>query len=257
MSPTWGDLSYQNRYGKKPAKPQAGAQHFGDLANKNRYGTPYGQTPATPKPSAASQTPPAAPSAGSGLPLDPTYQATIGGLQHKRDDLLSQYAGQRPKVLADYGYTASGYDAQGNPLGLSFDPNNPFSRAALAKRTADQVKSGTQNSMAARGQLYSGALDQAQAGNEFAYQQGSDALQKALVEALTGIASGERGAKTDYESASGQALGDSVGRAQSTTPTPPPAAAAAGFTSKAGRDSKGNPGVWHTYPGGRKVFVRK
>jgi hypothetical protein len=220
----WGDLSYKNRYGKP--KPQTGAQSWGDLSYQNRYGQPYGQTPApASKPAAAPVGPAAVSTSGSGLPLDPAYDAAIGGLQHKRDDALAQYAGQRPKVLADYGYTASGYDAQGNPLGLAFDPNNPFSRAALAKRTADQVKQGTQNSMASRGQLYSGALDQAQTGNEFRYQQGSDALQKALVEALGGIAQGERGAKTDYEIGAGQALGESVGRAQSTTPSPPPAAA--------------------------------
>jgi hypothetical protein len=235
---TWGDPATQRAVAT--ARKSAKTYNWGTPTQKNTsYVTGQPNTKAP-------QTPPAASSGGSGLPLDPTYQATIGGLQHKRDDALAQYAGQRPKVLADYGYTASGYDAQGNPLGLAFDPNNPFSRAALAKRTADQVKAGTQNSMASRGQLYSGALEQAQAGNEFNYQQGSDALQKALVGALGGIAAGERGAKTDYELGAGQALGESVGRAQNAPPTPPPAAAAPAGRPNAG----GNP-----YPPGTSEWA--
>jgi hypothetical protein len=198
---------------------------WGDLANKNRWGQPTkpkNQSYVTGQPNTVAPPPPAAKSPDTGLPIDPTYEATIGGLQRKRDDTVSQYEAQKPKVLADYGYTASGYDSSGAPTGLAFDPNNPFSRAALAKRTYDQTQAGTTNSMAARGQLYSGAREQATAGNEFQYQQGTDALLKALTSSLVGIQSGETNAKTDYELGAGSAYGDRITRAQNTPPSPPP-----------------------------------
>lgn len=211
--------------------------HWGDTSFGNRYGKPSGQTKAAPKPPAA-PAPASASNTGSagGLPLDPVYDSQIAGLQRQRDDSLAQYSGQRPKVLADYGYTATGYDSSGAPTGLQFDVNSPYSRAALAKRTYQQQQSGTLNGMAAQGQLYSGALGQRQAGDEFGYQQRSDALQKALVEALVGISQGERAAKTDYELGAGQAFGESLGRVGQTTPTlPPPIAASSGGGKPAAR----------------------
>jgi hypothetical protein len=36
-----------------------------------------------------------------------------------------------------------------------------------------------------------------------------------------------------------------------------PAAPAKAYKEKHGKDSQGNPGVWHIYPDGRKVFVRR
>lgn len=224
---SWGDTSFSNRYGKPRA---SGGMHWGDTSFGNRYGRPSGQSAASkPKPAAAAA-PPAASSAATsagGLPLDPVYDSQIAGLQRQRDDSLAQYSGQRPKVLADYGYTATGYDSSGAPTGLQFDVNSPYSRAALAKRTYQQQQSGTLNGMASQGQLYSGALQQRQAGDEFGYQQGSDALQKALVEALVGISQGERAAKTDYELGAGQAFGESLGRMGQTTPSLPPSPVAA------------------------------
>lgn len=203
---------------------------YGDLASgKNRWGQPTkpkNQSYITGRPNTVAPPTPAAKPPDTSLPLDPTYDATIGGLQRKRDTTISQLEGQKPRVLADYGYTASGYDSSGAPTGLAFDPNNPFSRAALAKRTYDQTQSGTTNSMAARGQLYSGAREQATAGNEFNYQQGTDALLKALTSSLVGIQSGKTNAGVDFELGAGQAYGDRITRAQNTPPSSPPTPAA-------------------------------
>lgn len=221
FSASWGNprLPPRNTRPTLPARaPRAPA-----VLPRNKNTSYVTGAPNTKAPAAA-----AAPSqAGSGLPLDPTYEATIGGLQKKRDELLAGYTAQRPRVLADYGYTAAGYDSSGAPTGLAFDPNNPYSRASLAKKVYDQNQAGTQNSMAARGQLYAGSLDSAKAFNESRYQQGSDALLKSLTEQLVGIAQGERGAKTDYELGAGQAYGDSVSRAQNAPPAPVAAAPAA------------------------------
>jgi hypothetical protein len=227
---SWGDLSYQSRYGKPKKLPNTNQSYVTGQPNTIAPPTPAAKPPDT------------------GLPLDPTYQATIGGLQHKRDDALSQYAAGRPRTLADYGYTASGYDSSGAPTGLAFDPNNPFSRAALAKKTFDQSKAGTTTSYAARGQHLSGAYNRAQRNVEFGYQQSSDTLQKGLINALVGIAQGERGANTDYEIGAGQAFGDSVTRAQNTPPSPPPAAAApAGLAGAGGNPYKPGTSEWAAF----------
>lgn len=140
-------------------------------------------------------------------PPDPVLEGMIGALGRRRDETISGLEAQKPQALASYGYTASGYDSSGAPTGLAFDPNNPFSQAALAKRNYDQRQTGTTNSMAARGQLYSGALTSAKAGNELGYQQTTDALQKALTRLLVGIARGEGAARTDYETGVAQARG--------------------------------------------------
>ena len=126
-------------------------------------------------------------------------EGLIAGRTAQRDSTLAGLTARKPQVLADYGYTATGYDETGAPTGLTFDPNNPFSKAALLKKNYDQQQAGTQNSMAARGQLYAGSLRNQTASNEFGYQGNNDALVKALTAALVGLAGQERSARTTYD----------------------------------------------------------
>lgn len=56
------------------------------------------------------------------------------------------------------------------------DVTNPFSRAALLKRSHQANERGNTNNYAARGQLYSGALQNAQDTEGFNYQGGQNAL---------------------------------------------------------------------------------
>lgn len=154
---------------------------------------------------------------GSGLPLDPIYDQQAGGLQKRRDDTLSGLAGTRTRALLDYGYSAQ-YDANGNATGLTFDPNNPDSRAAQLKRRYNEAKAGTTNSMANRGQLYSGALLNAQDTNAGNYQRADNANQNALLAFLARNQGAKAGAGTDYELGMGQAAADRLGRVP-----PPPA----------------------------------
>lgn len=153
--------------------------------------------PATPAPSA-----PAAPAAP---PPDPALDGLIAGILRNRDTTVGQLEAQRPQVLADYGYKAAGYDPTGAATGLTFDASNPFSKAALLLRNYNQQQSGTKNSMASRGQLYSGAFTRGKRENEFGYQRNDDALKKALTSALTGIAGGIAGAKTKADTDISQA----------------------------------------------------
>lgn len=170
--------------------------------------TTPGGLPALPAPAAA----PAAPAGPTPLPLDPQYDATEAGLRRTRDDTLAGLSGQRTQTLGAYGYSAQ-YNPDGSVASLAFDPNNPFSRAALARTRYQQSKTGTQNSMASRGSLYAGSLQQAQGINDTNFNQNEDQLQKQLGAALAGILGQERSAKSTYESGIGQAGADRITRA--------------------------------------------
>lgn len=198
------------------------------------------------------------PAAPAPLPVDPAYDAQVAGLARTRDDTLAGLGTQRTAALANYGYNAQ-YDPSGGVSGLTVDPSNPFSRAALLTRNYQQSKAGTTNSLASRGQLYSGAMQTAQNANDFGYLQGQDNLQKQLTALLADISSRGTQANTGYETGVSQAMSDRLSRAPDnplyspapSVASPPP------FTAREGTDSKGNSGVWHIYPGRKPVFVRK
>ena len=108
-----------------PGQTQAAA-HFG-----YRVGTP---TPMS-GPSAAPPGVPAAPAySASNLPPDAAYDAQMLLLARQRDQGLANLAGERVRTLGDYGFT------EGIGGSLAFDPNNPFSKAALLKKNYDQSR---------------------------------------------------------------------------------------------------------------------
>lgn len=82
-----------------------------------------------------------------------------------------------------------GYDAQGNVITSGADLN-PYAQAAILKRNYDNSVRGTTNSYASQGQLYSGALKNAQGSNDFSYGQSSDASKRAAQGAYNSAASG-------------------------------------------------------------------
>jgi hypothetical protein len=92
---------------------------------------------------------------------------------------------------------------KGNATGLTYDPNNVYSQASLARKTYQQSKAGTSVNMAARGKLYSGALVNAQNANDSNFSVGEDARQKSLLRFLAGIKTRETNAGTDYELGAG------------------------------------------------------
>lgn len=154
----------------------------------------------------------AAAAAGAGsaapLPVDAAYQAQMAALARQRDAQIAGLGQQRQTGLLQYGYVQDPTTGA-----ISFDASNPLSQAALMKLNFDRAHTGNTNSLAARGQLYSGALQNAQ--NETTRQQGvaEDQQIKALQAFLAKIDAGKAQANTDYELGAGSALGDSVGRA--------------------------------------------
>jgi hypothetical protein len=181
---------------------------------------------AAPKPASA---PPSAPSGGSpssstgapasfGLPPDPAYQAAIGALQGSRDNTEAGLAQQRAAGLSAYGYTEDP-----NTHAIAFDPNNPYSQAALMRKRAEQAKTGNTTSYAAAGQLYAGSLQNAQNANTDQFNQSNDALTKAVQNFLAQNTIAANAAGDAYNSGAAGALGDSVARASAAPAVGPPA----------------------------------
>jgi hypothetical protein len=192
-----------------------------------------------------------APAAGTGpapqvenitaLPPDATYEQQIGALGRSRDDTLAQLAGQRTSTLADYGYNAS-FDGSGGVTGLTVDPNNPYSKAALLQKSYENAKRGTTTGLAAQGHLYSSSMTNEQNNNDTGYSTSKDNLEKNLGSILASILGQERATRTAYETDAAGAYGDRVGRASSNptyspTGTGAPAASAAPATYSSMIDS--------------------
>lgn len=103
----------------------------------------------------------------------------------------------------------AGYDDQERQLGISYGlgnmggsfASNPYSRAALLQRSYDQNQLRTQNSMAAAGQLYSGATQSARNFNRFNYGQAGDALRKDFGSRMSQVGLQRQGAQNQYGSA--------------------------------------------------------
>lgn len=141
------------------------------------------------------------------LPPDATYDQTLAGLSRQRDVTLAGLATQKQQGLLNYGYT------QDQSGGLAFDPTNPYSQAAILKRNYDQSRASSGISLAARGQLYSGAYQNAQDYANRQELQSSDALQKQLMAFLSQNTQAGAQAGVAYEQGVGQAGGDRISRA--------------------------------------------
>lgn len=166
-----------------------------------------------PVPGANAPAAPAAPAAPqyslSSLPPDASYDAAVGLLQRQRDDQIAALVAQRSQGLLDYGFT------EGPSGTLAFDPRNPFSKAALLKKSYDTNRRSTGQSMGAGGQLYSGAFQNAQDLVNRNEAQSQDQMQKSLARFLAQNTQQRTSAGTNYELAAQQAYGDRVGRFQS------------------------------------------
>lgn len=220
--------------------------------------------PATTAP-AAKPPPPAAPPPAplaNPTPIDPYYDAAVAAAQ--RDYAVSQQQSQYQmgQLGSVYGL---GVNAQG---GVYDDPSNPYSRAAAMQEAWSNQQRGNTTSMAARGQLYSGALQLAQDDSSRKYSAGRDALIRSFMNDRYNIQQGQLASGNSLQDRIAAAQADSFERAVNNRPDPAsvpggttaPAATAAApkqYTDKPGTDSKGNPGIWRTWTNGRKVFVKK
>lgn len=112
------------------------------------------------------------------------YETTVGRLNRDLANTQSDITGRELATEQQYGFT---------------DQSSPFSRAKMLQRSFEQRALGTTNSMAARGQLYSGALSNMQAGNRFGYEQDLDAALREYQAERSDLARQRLGAQSAYD----------------------------------------------------------
>ncbi len=120
------------------------------------------------------------------------------------------------------------------------DTSNPFNRAAMLQRSYTENRTRATNSYAGQGQLYSGALQNAQNENRFQYDKSYDATKREYEGVLGGLRSRRAQIVADAEQRRADAESDRVNSAVDNRPTADEAPEAAG--PAAGR---GIPAYYH------------
>lgn len=146
-------------------------------------------------------------------PWDPTYEADVSGINRLHNDTIANLGYEESQLSPSYGYQT---DNSGN---VSVDPSNPFSKAALLQKTYGENQARSTNSMAAQGQLYSGALQNQQNQNTFGFQQNTDALKRAYSNALQSIRARRTAADTTQYINTNNAGANRLQRALANRPT--------------------------------------
>lgn len=174
------------------------------------WGRPAGAAP--PAGGGGSTAAPATPAAPqyslANLPPDASYEQAIALLQRQRDEGLAGLLQQRQGSLLDYGFR------EGPNGALTFDPNNPRSKAAELKRAYDTNRRSTGQSLASQGQLYSGAYQNAQDLVNRNQLGAEDTMQKSLIGFLARNTQARKQTLTGYETSAQDAYGDRIGRFQ-------------------------------------------
>jgi hypothetical protein len=208
---------------------------------------------------------PAAPAAAGGplaLPVDTAYLGQTESLRNQRDQSIAATRQGRDATLLDFGYSGT-FDPNTDALtgGLTFDPSNAFSKAALLKKSYDISRSSAAQSMGSRGGLYQGAFQNQQDLINRGQLQAEDALQTSLTSWLANNAAAIGAARTNYETGVSGAAGDATDRAANLqnpnySPTAPGVAAATGAAGTTSTSSTGGAGTqlysWPTDAPGKK-----
>jgi hypothetical protein len=166
-----------------PGKPASHgiswAQHQQDLAHQSvaqaqsQSSTQVAQAQSAGQVQAA-QAPAAAAAAAQGSTPDVAPQPYDPNLELQKLSAGFNQGLANSEATYQQGQTAyqTGYNADG-----TVNSANPYNQAALLQRNYQQAKLGTTNSLASAGQLYSGAMANAQGANDFNYSSASNALQ--------------------------------------------------------------------------------
>lgn len=171
---------------------------------------------------------------------DSTYNNAISGLQGNLKNFGASLTGAGNTLMADYGITGPAFDpynfdpAKNTPDNFAVDTTNPYSRAALYKKSYDQASSGDGNRMAAQGQLYSGAYQNAQNADTANLNQNNNALLTDFAGQYGGLYGKWLNAQGTEQTGEGDATSAAIGRwtasgAPGPTPTVPQVNAAKQF----------------------------
>jgi hypothetical protein len=101
-------------------------------------------------------------------PFDPQLDAARQGAAWNTQIAGAEAGYQRGQLAYNNGFNADG----------TVNTSNPYSQATLLQDSYKRSQTGTNNSYAAQGQLYSGARLNAQATNDRGYAQGYDQLRR-------------------------------------------------------------------------------
>lgn len=131
---------------------------------------------------------------------DPAVRAQRARQEAARADGLASVANRRTRLDADFG------------LGANADPNNPWSKMALLRKSFQTAQRGNETSMAARGQYSSGAYQRAQrrSGSDFA--RGEHDLKSAHTDGHSALDDAAREVNANAETADLAALGSYLDR---------------------------------------------
>lgn len=153
------------------------------LAITSQFGRPSPAAPPAPAP------PPAGGAAPFPMPWNTQYEQSVAGLGRTRDQQLAAIAAQQAQLGSTYGYDQAG----------NIDVSNPFSRRQLLVENYARARRGAGTSMAARGQLYSGAYQNQQ--NYLATQglQAEDALKREYQDAAQALIAKRGQVQTGYD----------------------------------------------------------
>jgi hypothetical protein len=136
------------------------------------------------------------------LPVDPIYTGQVGAINTNYDS-----------TIAGIGYEQTlfgqemGFDAAGN-----LDPSNPYSIAMNLQRRFQQGQRGTTNSMAAGGQLYSGAHQRNLDEGTYQYGRSYDSARRNAQRGYLGFDQRRQSATFERDTSLGQADSDRLGR---------------------------------------------
>jgi hypothetical protein len=143
---------------------------------------------------------------------DPAYNAAQIAAYNQREATLASLSQQRTSGLGDYGFQETNIDPTtgvGTPV---FDPNNPFSKAALLKQSYDRSRRTSGQTMAAAGQQYAGAFQTQQDYVNRQQLQGEDTLQKSLIRFLAANTQRRKQAGESYQGTVNQAAAEAAAR---------------------------------------------
>jgi hypothetical protein len=187
--------------------------------------------------SSGSVPPPGFTATQNNLPPDPVYQAAIGALLGTEGNTLAGLTQQRGAYLSGAGYTEDP-----TTHAIAYDPNNPYSQAALLRKSYQQAKAGNTNSYADAGQGYAGSLQNAQNASTDKFNTSDNALTNAVINFLANNTIQQNAAVTDYNTGAAGALGTSV-QAAPNNPLYSPASAGSAAGGTVSTDANGNTAV--------------
>jgi hypothetical protein len=129
---------------------------------------------------------------------DAAYDEELAAYRRRLQREQSNIAYERGRTQQEYGFE---------------DATDPYSRARMLERAYTQRRAATTTGLAARGQLYSGALRGAQAENRFGYEQQTAQTRKEYLDRLRGLTERGVGAQEDFEMSALGARREALSRA--------------------------------------------